>query len=412
MLIAQQLEYPSEIREIREAVGQFIEAEVKPRHKALSHLADDASTRYDSTGRYVQPIRDAIREIRMASAKAGFYAMCAPREIGGEGLGYLAWYGVWSKVAEQTAGPYWMGDSMIAHWASGPSPVVTQLSDSCRAEILPALLSGEKTMCFGMSEPDAGSDAMMMKTRATRVDGGWRIQGSKIWTSYSPYASYCILFAVTNPELAKARKGGISCFLVPTDSPGFEVQRIIKMWGQSGGNEAVLLFNDVFVPEQNLVGELDKGFSVAMLGVNLGRVYNSARAIATASKALREAFEYTRQRQTFGRPLSEYQGLTFPLTESVMDIQCAHLFALHTCHLLDQGHRLNSQLAIMKHQATRSAYVALDRTMQTFGAIGMTNEMHYSEMFLRLRMVNIADGSNEILKRTVSKSILSGEFEI
>lgn len=412
MLIAQQLDYPAEIREIRQAVGQFIEAEVKPRHAALAHLADDPSTRYDATGRYVQPIRDAIREIRMASAKAGFYAMCAPKEIGGEGLGYLAWYGVWARVAEETAAGYWMGDAMIAHWASGPSPVVTQLSAHCRDAILPALLSGEKTMCFGMSEPDAGSDAMMMKTRATRVAGGWRIQGSKIWTSYSPYASYCILFAVTDPERAKARKGGISCFLVPTDSAGFEVQRIIKMWGQSGGNEAVLLFNDVFVPEENLVGELDKGFRVAMLGVNLGRVYNSARAIAVASRGLREAFDYTRQRQTFGRPISEYQGVTFPLTESVMDIQCAHLYALNTCHLLDQGHRLTTELAIMKHQATRAGYIAMDRTMQAFGAIGMTNEMHYSENFLRLRMVNIADGSNEILKRTVSNNILSDSFEI
>src|SRR5690606_8006075 len=143
---------------------------------------------------------------------------------------------------------YWMGEFMISHWASGPSPVLTRLSDHCKSEYLPALMAGEKTMCFGMSEPDAGSDAMMMKTRATKVEGGWQITGSKIWTSYSPYADYCILFAVTDPELSAARKGGISCFLVPTSSPGFQIQRIIKMWGQSGGNEAVLVFDEVFVP--------------------------------------------------------------------------------------------------------------------------------------------------------------------
>jgi len=267
-------------------------------------------------------------------------------------------------------------------------------------------------MCFGMSEPDAGSDAMMMKTRAVADGEGWRLSGSKIWTTNSPYADHCIVFAVTDPAAAAARKGGISAFLVPTASPGFSVQRVIRMWGHAGGNEAVLGFADVRVEPHQLVGRLHRGFATAMLGVNLGRIYNSARAIALGRWGIQTALEYAKLRKTFGRPIAEYQAVTFPLAESAMQIHAAHLMALNVCQLLDAGHPARKELSMTKAYAAQAAALALDRAMQAHGALGFTNEMHLAHNFLRMRMINVADGSNEILRRTIVGEMLDGDTDL
>src|SRR5690606_35245487 len=130
---------------------------------------------------------------------------------------------------------HWLGQYAISHWAKGPSPVLQGLTPRMREEALAPLMSGEKSLCFALSEPGAGSDAMMIKTRAERVSGnegdGWRLTGSKIWITNSPYAEYAVIFAVTNPDLAAKRKGGISAFMIPTASPGFKVDSLIRMWG-------------------------------------------------------------------------------------------------------------------------------------------------------------------------------------
>jgi acyl-CoA dehydrogenase len=275
------------------------------------------------------------------------------------------------------------------------------------------MMRGETTMCFGMSEPGAGSDAAMMTTRAERDGEGWRLNGSKIWTTNSPYAEYCIVFAVTDPEqAAKGRGAGISAFLVPTSSPGFVVQRVIRLWGHNGGNEAVLAFDDVRIEPYQLVGELHKGFAIAMLGVNLGRLFNSARAVGLARWALERGFEYAKVRKAFGHPIAEYQGVTFPLAESATEIHAAHLMALNVAQLLDAGEPARKELSMTKGFATQAGLRALDRVIQAHGAIGMTNELHLSHAYLTLRAVNIADGSNQILWRAISKEMLGGDVEL
>lgn len=409
MKLSNSLSIPEDIIEVCNAIERFIQSEVIPRHERYAQILDEPLKRYQSDGSYVPQVRTLIKEIQMSSAQAGFYTMCVPKELGGEGMGYLAWYMAWDRISRVCGGQYWLGNTMLAHWATGPSAVLQKLSSQQKAECLPALMDGSKTLCFGMSEPDAGSDALRMRTKAVKIEGGWKINGSKIWTTNSPYADYCILFAVTDVQQTAAGKG-ISCFLVPTNSLGFEVQRIIKLWGHPGGNEAVLLFNDVFVPDEYLVGELNDGFSTAMLGVNLGRIYNSSRALAWGEASISMAFDYSKQRHAFGEKIANYQAVTFPLAESLMDIHCARVFALNVCRMLDEGQKINEEMAIMKHQAVKASILAVERAMQAHGAIGMTNEMHLAEIYLTLRTLNIADGTNEILKRTLVKSILSGKF--
>jgi len=177
----------------------------------------------------------------------------------------------------------------ISHRAFGPSRLLERVTDEARKRILEPMNAGTASMCFGLSEPGAGSDAAALTTRAVPNGDGCKISGRKIWTTNAPLAEYCIVFAVTHPALASERNGGISAFLVPTTSSGFEVQRVVRLFGHIGGDEAELSLDDVFVEPRQLVGELDHCFEAALYGVSLGRIYNSPRSVGYGRWALERA---------------------------------------------------------------------------------------------------------------------------
>ena len=405
-------DYPPEIEALREGIAAFVRREVIGRHERHADILDDPRKCYAPDGRYAPEVIEIIREIRMASAEAGYYAMSAPASLGGLELGLVAYFAAWERIAHTCGSRYWLGEFSIAHWATGPSPVLEKMTDRAKAEILPAMMSGERSMCFGLSEPGAGSDATMITTRATADGDGWRLNGGKIWTTHSPIAAHAIVFAVTDPERAKAKKGGISAFLVPVDSPGFEITQIIRMWGSVGGDEAVLHFDNVRIEPHQLVGDLHDGFKIAMLGVNLGRIYNSARAVGMSRWALAQAFDYIKVRKTFGQTISEYQGVTFPLADCATEVHAAHLMALNVAQLLDRGLPARKELAMAKGFAVRTAAKTFDAVMQAHGAMGMTNEMELTGGYVTARLLNIADGSNEILRRTIVKEMLGGDLAL
>ena len=405
-------ELPEDVRAVREGVERFVKREVIARHERHAELLEDPRRVYAADGRYSRETYEIVREIRMASAEAGFFNMCAPEAIGGTGLGYLAYFVAWQTVYQTCGGKHWLAPYTISHWAFGPSPVLEHVSDEVREEILPDLLSGRKSMCFGLSEPGAGSDAQMIRTKATPDGNGWRLNGRKLWTSNAPNADYCIVFAITDGERAAARRGGISAFLVPTDSPGFHLESVVRLFGHVGGDEGALVFDDIRVEANQLVGELHNGFATAVLGVSLGRVYNSGRAIGLGRWALELAIDYIQQREAFGHKISEYQGISFPLAESAMHLHAAHLTALNATGLLDQGHAAVKELSMAKCFAVETALKAIDRAIQAHGGMGLSNEVGLAEAWQAVRIVNIADGSNEILRRTILQRLLKGDTEL
>ncbi|MBR0652007.1 acyl-CoA dehydrogenase family protein [Roseomonas terrae] len=405
-------QYPEEISALREAITGFIRAEVIPRHDRNRSLFEDPHLAYDSRGLFTPAMRQLALEVRTTAAEAGFYAMATPEDLGGAGMGLTAYFAAFERIFHECGYRYTLGHQIVSHWAKGPSPLLHKMTARMRADVLPGLMSGQATMCFALSEPGAGSDAAMIKTRAVRNGDGWRISGTKIWTTNSPYADYVCVFAITDPERAAVRKGGISCFLVPTNSPGFSVGRVIMMFGQSHGDEAVLTFDEVEVGEHQLIGDLDQGFKAAMLGVGLGRVFNIARAVGTARWALELALEHAKVRETFGRKLSDRQGIMFPLAESAMQIHAAHLMALNVVQLLDRGLRAHKELSMAKAYCCRIAMQAVDRAMQTHGAMGLTNEMSLSEAYIAMRKINIADGTAEIMHHVVAKELLGGDTDL
>jgi acyl-CoA dehydrogenase len=403
---------PDEIAAVREGISAFIRAEVVPRHEKNHELLTNPHKLYAPDGRYAPEVVALMREVRMAAAKAGYYTMCVPEALGGGGMGLLAYFVAWEQIYRQCGMHHWLGAYTVSHWAFGPSVVLREVTPTARDTILADMMAGRTSMCFGLSEPGAGSDAAMLKTRAEPDGNGWRLHGRKIWTTNSPQADWVIAFAITDPERAKRKAGGISAFLVPTKAKGFAVESVIRMFGHAGGNEGQLVFDGVRVEPDQLVGTLHDGFKIGLLGVSLGRVYNTARAVGLGRWALEKALDYAKQREAFGQKIAEYQGVSFPMAESAMELHAAHLMGLNVAQLLDRGERAIKELSMTKAYAVEVGFRALDRAIQAHGAIGFTNEMHLTHAWQDLRTVNVADGTNEILRRTIAQRLLAGDTDL
>jgi acyl-CoA dehydrogenase len=402
----------SDVDDLLAGLRAFVRAEVVSREERAGSLLTDPRRKYTAEGRFSTEVLTLVREIRMASAAAGYYAMFVPAALGGGGLGSEALYRVWEDLYHHFGSHSWLMSWVVAHWARGPSHVLVHATPSVRDRILPDLLSGEASMCFALSEPDAGSDARMMGTRAVADGEDWVLSGSKIWITNGPYAEYAVVFARLDAAPAEKRGGRISAFLVPTDSPGFRAEPSIRMFGDIGSDEAILYLDDVRVGPEMVLGEVGEGFAIAMAGVGSGRVYNSARAVGLARWALESAAEYVTRRHAFGHPIAEHQGVAFPLAESAMEVHAAHLVGLNCALLLDRGQPATKELSMAKAFSTEVAVRAIDRAIQAHGAIGFTNELGLVEAFHAVRKACVADGTSEILRRTIAKRLFAGDLDL
>lgn len=399
--------------EILEGLRSFVRSSVLPLHEKHADLLENPRNRFLPDGRHSPEAAKLIQQVRMESAAAGYYTMLTPESVGGGGLGPTMVYDVWEDLHHQFGPKPWLTYHAVAHWAKGPSPALRVADPDYIAPFLPGLLSGEKTMCFAMSEPDAGSDAWRMRTRATPTsDGGWRITGTKQWISNGASADLALVLAVTDPEAAAIRRGGVTAFLVPTSQAGFRVDSTIKMWGQLGGNEAILSFDEVEVRPNQILGELGKGFAIGLDNVATGRIYNSGKAVGLARWGLEQATTYATTRQAFGGPISRNQGVSFPLTESAMEIAAAHALGMQCARRHEQGIATVEEIAMAKAFSTEAGTRALDRVVQVHGAMGFTSELGLTEAYQMLRLLLVADGTAEVLRQVVSRGLLGGSLVI
>ena len=397
-------ELPEEVQIARDGILAFAEQEVIARHNANKAFFEDPRRLYQEDGRFSDELIELINDVRMESSKSGFYQMCVPESLGGGGLGHLAYYVAWEALFHRCGPQNWLMLYALAHWAFGPSRLLEKVTDEVKKTYLPGLMNGSKSMCFGLTEPNAGSDASMISTTAERDGAGWIISGRKIWTSNAPIADYCVVFARTEE--------GISAFMVPTTAEGFEIQRVIKLFGHIGGDEAEISMENVYVEPWQVVGELGKGFAAALYGVSLGRIYNSARSVGYGRWALEMAIDYSSTREAFGNAIGDYQGVSFPIAESATELHAAHLMGLNASSLLDQGQTAVKELSMTKAYSVQKGLKAVDCAMQTHGAMGFTNELGLAEAWHSLRIVNVADGTNEILNKTIAQRLYKGDLEL
>lgn len=402
----------AEIESILTSLSDFVRAEVLPIEEDLGDLLTDPSRTYDASGRYRGEILAARRAIRMRSADAGYYQMFAPQTIGGGGLGALALYAVWEDLYHRWGMKHWLAFDSVAHWATGPNHMFDGCNDLVRREILPRLMSGERTMCFAMSEPDAGSDLWLMRTTARMRSDHWVINGVKQWMTNGPYADYALVFAVTDPAQLARRTGGISAFLVDAAAPGYRVDSVIKVFGNVGSNEAILSFTDVEVDNEALMGTLHEGLVFGLSGTTVGRLYNAAKSVGLSRWALEQALDYAMSRRTFGSAILDYQGVSFPLATCAMEVHAAHLMGVNAARVIDAGLPGTLEVAMAKAYSTEMAGRAIDQAVQALGGMGLTNELHLTQAWQELRAVRIADGSAEILRRLIVGRLRKGERDL
>jgi acyl-CoA dehydrogenase len=403
------LQVPEEIVQIGESLIRFVDQEIAPIEAANKALLASDRTIYDEQGRFTPQVEALKRTVRMKSAEAGFYTMFGPEQLGGGGLGPVAAVYL-NGLLSAHCGP---GRTLIhpvvipSPFTNGLSPVLTFLDRSLRDNYLPPLASGEKTLCFGLSEPDAGSDVFGMKTRAVRDGDDWLITGSKQWITNGPYADYAMIFAVTDPELAAARKGGITGFFVDTSWEGFEVVSTIPIMGQLGAEIGILSFDGLRVPDTHRLGEVNQGLKVAMRGVNTGRLGLSATCIGLARWALVQAVEYARVRKTFGKPIGEHQAVQILLADSAAEIYAAETMLMDCALKLERGEKALAETSMVKLHCTDAANRVFDRCIQVHGGMGLTNELRLEAGYRFTRSMRIPDGTSEIQRRTIARDLLA-----
>jgi acyl-CoA dehydrogenase len=387
----------------------FLRSEVISRHEGASADLSDPWQTFGPDGRYTPGVLALLREVREASATAGYYTMTVPAELGGGGLGFEALYRAWEAIYHECGAHHWLGYAAVAHWARGPSHVLAGARPAVREEVLPSLLAGTTTLCFCMSEPDAGSDAWMMRTSATPgVGGGWCINGTKQWITNGPYADHAVVFAVTDRDAATARRGGITAFLVAMGAPGVRVDSVIRMFGHGGGDEAIISFSDVEVGPDAMLGDEGSGFRLALSGASTGRLYNAARSVGLARWAMEGALGYAQERTAFGRAIYDNQAVSFPLAEGATELWAARLMGLECARRLDRGDPARTELAMAKAYSTEAAVRIIDRAVQVHGAMGFTNELGLAEAWQQVRRICVADGTSEIMRRQIAKAVAAG----
>ncbi len=416
---------PEDIRDVvKGAVTgmlQFVDAEVIPLEQKYRPILQDERKFYREDGRAVDEVLEARRQVRMKSASAGYYGMFAPESVGGGGIGVRVMVFV-EEALYRKYGPgrpliTWakgfLSQPVLASFVDGPSHMLVSVSDTVRKEFVPKIASGDKTVCFALSESDAGSDVWSIKTRARRDGDDWVINGSKQWITNGPYADYPIVFAVTNEELVAQHKGGISAFFVEATAPGYSLDGVLPVMGHQGGDCGSMTFEDVRVPADRLVGQVDRGFEIAMFGISEGRIAIASNMVGMCEYALDRSLEYAKQRVTFGQPIAEHQAIQFMLADMAIDIYTMKYMVLQTANLIEtfpQTGRLPvKEISIAKAYAVEKAQECYDRAIQVHGGMGLSKELPLEEGFRIARTLRIPDGTGEIQRRTIARQMLRGD---
>jgi len=404
---------PSDTVAIGDAIIKFIDKEVVPLEEANKALLHNERNLYDKDGRFAPEVLELRKQVRMKSAENGFYTMFGAEELGGGGLSPMDSVYVGELINHRYGPDRPLIQTFVvpSPFTNGLSPVLKFLNPDTRAQYLDSIASGEKTLCFGLSEPDAGSDVYAMKTKAVRDGDHWILNGTKQWITNGPYADYAMVFAVTDPEAAAAKKGGITGFFVDAKWKGYSVPSVIPVMGHIGAEIGIIAMDDLRVPDTHRIGNLHEGLLVAMTGVSAGRLSFATTCVGIARWALDQSIEYAKVRKTFGKPIAEHQAIQMHLAEMAMDIYAGKTMVQHCAWKVSQGNRASKETSMVKAFCTEMASRVFDRAINIHGGMGLTNELRLEAGYRLARVLRIPDGTGEIQRRTVAMRLLAGDTD-
>ena len=329
----------------------------------------------------------------------GLLGMVVPEEWGGSYVDYVAYA---LAVEEISAGDGATGALMSIHNSVGCGPVLNYGSQAQKDEWLAELASGRAIGCFALTEPQAGSEAHNLRTRAELVDGQWVLNGSKQFCSNAKRAKLAIVFAVTDPDLGKK---GLSAFLVPTDTPGFAVERSEHKMGIRASDTCAVSLSDCRIPQANLLGERGKGLAIALSNLEGGRIGIGAQALGIARAAFEAALLYARERVQFGKPIAEHQSIANMLADMQTQLNAARLLILHAARLKSAGLPCLSEASQAKLFASEMAEKVCSQAVQIHGGYGYLEDYPVERYYRDARITQIYEGSSEIQRLLIAREL-------
>jgi acyl-CoA dehydrogenase len=341
-----------------------------------------------------------------AVCAAGLCGVALPEVYGGAGLGMLEM----ALIVEQLAAAGWgatVGQLFMINPIFGGVAISRFGSAAMQEELLPKIISGEINCCMALTEPDAGSNSLEIKTFAERADNGWRLNGRKIWITGVEAAQKMLVVArTTKLERVARRTQGLSLFMIEVARDGLTYAPIDKL-GTNTLSSCNVYFDDVRVDGSELIGTLDNGWRELLDVLNTERVVTTAGLVGAAQLAIRLAIDYAKERRVFGdRPIASYQGLQFPLAQHWAEIECARLMNYKAAALFDRGQPYATEANVAKLIAAQAASAAIEQAMQTMGGMGFAKDMHVERLWRDARLFRFAPVSEEMILNFIASQNL------
>jgi len=343
-------------------------------------------------------------EFYKALCEGGWLGVAMPEAVGGAGLGIVEAALVMQTIAQSGAGM--SGASAVHMNVFGLNPVVVFGTDEQKARFLPPLIAGQEKACFGVTEPDAGLDTTKLKTFARKVPGGYSVTGRKIWISTAQVADRILLLARTKrlDEVKKATES-LSLFYTRLDRSKVEVRKIDKM-GRAAVDTNMLFIDDLFIPEEDRIGEEGKGFEYILHGLNPERILVAAEAVGIGRAALEIATRYAKERMVFGRPIGMNQGVQHPLAQAWMQLESADLMMLKAASRYDAGQSCGAEANAAKYLAAEAGHNACQTAIMTLGGMGYSREYRVERLLRESYIPRIAPVSPQLIMCFIAERVL------
>ncbi|SFR82653.1 acyl-CoA dehydrogenase family protein [Sphingomonas jatrophae] len=366
---------------IRDAVRAFAQERIRP-----------LSAGFEAAGGYPPELFEEM-------AGLGLMGMTAPEAVGGAGADTVSYALSLIEIAAADGALSTIVSIQNSLLVGG---LLKLGSEEQKARFLPDLIGGRMIGAFALTEADAGSDASAIRTRATRVDGGWVLDGSKQFITSGRIAGIAIVFAVTDQA---AGKRGISAFIVPTDRPGYSVDKVEHKMGQAASDTAAIRFDGLFVEDALMLGEEGAGYRIALSNLEAGRIGIAAQSVGMAQAALELAVGYARDRKSFGRPIIEHQAVGFRLADLATRLEAARQMVLAAAALKDAGEPCLTQASMAKLFASEAAEAIVSGAIQTLGGYGYLEEYGLAKIYRDVRVCQIYEGTSDIQRMVIARAL-------
>jgi len=374
-------ELTDEQRLVRETAKEFADREIVPRARD-----NDRNERFDT-------------ELVQKLADIGFLGAIVSEEYGGRGIDYRTYALIVEEVGR--------GDSSARTVVSVQTSLVCSSierwgTEEQKHEWLPKLCSGEALGCFGLTEPNTGSDAANLSTRATKIDGGWKISGQKQWISMGNFAKVAMIFAQTDPEQGHR---GLACFLVPTESDGFSTSEIHGKLGLRASDTAEISLDEVEVGDDTMLGEIGDGFKVAMSALDSGRFSVASGCVGICQGCVDASVAYATEREQFGRPIASFQLVQEMIADMVVDTEAARALVWRAGWLKDTGQPNTKETSVAKLYATEAAVRAANNAIQVHGGSGYVDDYPVERYLRDARVTTLYEGTSQIQKLIIGRAV-------